>query len=106
MDGIGGVHSIVRGRDNFFEKTTRSLATLQRVRQEERLSFVLRLKTVLMEQNLHDAHNVAHYAVENGMEVFYQAVEQNYNTPEDPRWFEHSDNWPKDPERAVKPCRA
>ena len=102
MDGIGGVHSIVRGRDNFFEKTTRSLATLQRVRQEKRLSFVLRLKTVLMEQNLHDAHNVAHYAVENGMEVFYQAVEQNYNTPEDPRWFEHSDNWPKDPERAVQ----
>jgi len=35
------------------------------------------------------------------MEVFYQAVEQNYNTEEDPRWFEHSDNWPKNPSRAV-----
>jgi MoaA/NifB/PqqE/SkfB family radical SAM enzyme len=35
------------------------------------------------------------------MEVFYQAVEQNYNTPEDTRWFEHSANWPKDAGQAV-----
>ena len=35
------------------------------------------------------------------MEVFYQAVEQNYNTEEDPRWFEHSENWPKNSSRAV-----
>jgi MoaA/NifB/PqqE/SkfB family radical SAM enzyme len=54
-----------------------------------------------MEQNIHDVHNVAEYASANGMEVFYQAVEQNYNTEEDRRWFEHSDNWPKNPSRAV-----
>ena len=35
------------------------------------------------------------------MEVFYQAVEQSYNTEEDPRWFEHGDNWPKSPSRVV-----
>ena len=37
----------------------------------------------------------------HGLEVFYQPIEQNYNTPEDPTWFQHSDNWPKDRERAV-----
>ena len=39
------------------------------------------------------------------MDVFYQAVEQNYNTPEDPRWFEKSENWPKDPERPIAAVR-
>jgi len=105
LDGVGEAHSIVRGRENFFEKTTRSLATLRRVRKESGLRFVIRLKTVIMEQNLHDAHNTAHYAAEHDMEVFYQAVEQNYNTPEDSRWFEHSQNWPKNPERAVQTVR-
>jgi MoaA/NifB/PqqE/SkfB family radical SAM enzyme len=100
LDGIGETHTIIRGRENFFEKTTRSLDTLKRIRAEKGLRFAIRLKTVVMEQNLHDVHNVAEYAAANGMEVFYQAVEQNYNTEEDPRWFEHSGNWPKDPGRA------
>jgi MoaA/NifB/PqqE/SkfB family radical SAM enzyme len=101
LDGIGETHTIIRGRENFFEKTTRSLDTLKRIRAEQGLRFDIRLKTVIMEQNIHDVHNVAEYASANGMEVFYQAVEQNYNTEEDPRWFEHSDNWPKNPSRAV-----
>ena len=101
LDGIGETHTIIRGRENFFEKTTRSLDTLKRIRAEKGLRFDIRLKTVIMEQNIHDVHNVAEYAAANGMEVFYQAVEQNYNTEEDPRWFEHSDNWPKNPSRAV-----
>jgi MoaA/NifB/PqqE/SkfB family radical SAM enzyme len=100
LDGIGETHTIIRGRDNFFEKTTRSLDTLKRIRAEKGFRFAIRLKTVVMEQNLHDVHNVAEYAASNGMEAFYQAVEQNYNTEEDPRWFEHSGNWPKDPGRA------
>jgi hypothetical protein len=39
------------------------------------------------------------------MEVFFQAIEQNYNTPEDPRWFETSENWPKDTESAITAVR-
>jgi MoaA/NifB/PqqE/SkfB family radical SAM enzyme len=101
LDGVGETHTIIRGRENFFEKTTRTLETLKRVRTEKSLKFPIRLKTVIMRQNLHDVGNVAEFAATNGMEVFYQAVEQNYNTPEDPRWFETSDNWPKDPEQAV-----
>ena len=56
---------------------------------------------MIMEHNLHDVAAMARYAQTHGLEVFYQPIEQNYNTPEDPTWFEHSDNWPKDRERAV-----
>src|SRR5207244_11957099 len=68
-------------------------------------SYTMRLKTVIMAQNLHEVANVAQFAAGNGMEVFYQAVEQNYNTAEDQRWFEHSENWPKDASQAVSAVR-
>ena len=105
LDGIGDTHTLIRGRENFFEKTNRTLETLKRLRTEKSLSYAIRLKTVVMRQNLHDVANVARFAAQNGMEVFYQAVEQNYNTPEDTRWFEHSENWPKDPSLAVSAVR-
>jgi MoaA/NifB/PqqE/SkfB family radical SAM enzyme len=102
LDALGETHTLIRGREKFFEKTSRTLETLQRVRKENQLKFVLRLKTVIMNQNMDEVHRVAEFAGQNdGMESFYQAIEQNYNTPEDPRWFEHSDNWPRDPERAI-----
>src|SRR5579883_105837 len=106
LDGLGDTHSTIRGRAGFFEKTARALDTLRRIRAEKRLSFAIRLKTVIMEHNLGDLEAVAHYAAGHGYEVFYQAVEQNYNTPEDPRWFEHSENWPRDPARAVAAVRS
>jgi len=97
LDGVGETHTIIRGREKFFEKTSRTLETLTRLRTEKKLGYAIRLKTVIMRQNLHDVDNVARFAAEHGMEVFYQAVEQNYNTPEDARWFETSENWPRDP---------
>src|SRR3954447_5541085 len=33
-DGIGETHNKIRGRDNFFEKTSATIQTLQRVRKE------------------------------------------------------------------------
>ena len=105
LDGIGEAHTVVRGREKFFEKTTRTIETLRRMRSEKGARFDIRLKTVIMAQNLHDVANVARFAAEKGLEVFYQAVEQNYNTPEDPRWFETSGNWPRDPDRAVAAVR-
>jgi len=105
LDGVGETHTRIRGRENFFEKTSRTLDTLKRMRAEKSLSYTIRLKTVIMAQNLHDVANVAQFAAGNGMEVFYQAVEQNYNTAEDQRWFEHSENWPKDASQAVSAVR-
>jgi MoaA/NifB/PqqE/SkfB family radical SAM enzyme len=101
LDGIGEFHTKIRGRDNFFEKTTTSIRTLQRMRRENRLDFTIRLKHVIMSHNLGQAAEVARFAAQDGMEVFFQAIEQNYNTPEDPRWWEHTDNWPKDTDRAI-----
>jgi MoaA/NifB/PqqE/SkfB family radical SAM enzyme len=101
LDGIGDTHTLVRGHPKFWERTSRSIGTLQRMRREHELTYKIRLKTVIMAQNLHDVASVARFATQEKMEVFYQAIEQNYNTPEDPRWFEHSQNWPRDTKKAV-----
>jgi MoaA/NifB/PqqE/SkfB family radical SAM enzyme len=101
IDGIGEAHNLVRGRPGFWEKSLRSLALLTSLRERHRLRYTLRLKTVVMSQNLHDVANVARFAAEHDMEVFYQPIEQNYSTVEDHRWWEHSENWPRDTARAV-----
>ncbi|MEK6408481.1 MAG: radical SAM protein [Acidobacteriota bacterium] len=101
LDGIGEVHNRIRGREKFFEKTAASIETLKRVRKEKGLGFEIRLKTVIMRQNLEHVCEVAHYANQDGMHVFYQPIEQNYNTAEDAQWFEHSNTWPDDPDKAV-----
>ncbi len=54
-----------------------------------------------MSHNLHDAVEIARFGNEEGVEVFYQAIEQNYNTPDDAEWYLHSDNWPKHPAQAT-----
>jgi len=101
LDGIGETHSLVRGRPGFWDKSHRSLMLFKRLREEHALPYAIRLKTVVMSHNIHDVANVARFAAEHGFEVFYQPIEQNYNTQEDPRWWEHTENWPKDPARAV-----
>ena len=102
LDGIGAVHSLVRGIPDFFERTSTSIDTLLRVRSERKLNYTLRAKTVIMQQNLDSLADVARFATREGMEVFYQPIEQNYNTPDDPEWFLRSANWPRDPEQAVR----
>jgi len=101
MDGVGATHSLVRGREDFWEKASSSVNTLIRLRKEERLGYAIRLKTVIMEHNLHDACNVARFAAANGLEVLYQPIEQNYDTPQDLEWFKHTANWPKDSGQAL-----
>nr|WP_294560339.1 radical SAM protein [uncultured Rhodopila sp.] len=101
LDGIGETHSLVRGRPNFWERSLASLQMLRRLRTEHRLHTIIRLKTVLMAQNIHSAGEVARFARENDFEVFYQPIDKNYNSAEDSRWFETAPTWPKDPEAAV-----
>jgi MoaA/NifB/PqqE/SkfB family radical SAM enzyme len=105
FDGIGETHSLIRGREGFAEKTLRSIQTLIRVRRELKLKTAIRLKTVIMKQNLDDVCEVARFAARAGLEVFYQAIEQNYNTPEDATWFEHSETWPSDTAKAVRAAK-
>jgi MoaA/NifB/PqqE/SkfB family radical SAM enzyme len=101
VDGLGEVHSTIRGRPGFAERTFGSLETLLRLRRDEGLAYSILLKTVVMRQNLGELAPIARFAAEKGVEVLYQPIEQNYNTAEDPRWFETSENWPDDPQRAV-----
>lgn len=101
VDGVGETHSKVRGREGFWEKTSESIQTLQRVRKEEGLNFSILLKTVIMDHNLDGVAEVARFAQENDIEVLYQPIEQNYNTPDDPHWFENSPTWPRDSQKAV-----
>jgi MoaA/NifB/PqqE/SkfB family radical SAM enzyme len=101
LDGIGDTHTKIRGRDKFFEKTSRTIDTLRRIRAERKLDYTIRVKNVVMSYNLDEVCEVARLANQDGMEAFFQPIEQNYNTPEDSRWFEHSENWPQDTEHAI-----
>ena len=101
FDGIGETHDRVRGRAGFVKKTEKTIGTLKRMRQEHSLDMVIRLKTVIMRQNLEDICEVARFAQKENLEVFYQPIEQNYNTTEDALWFTHSETWPSDTEKVV-----
>jgi MoaA/NifB/PqqE/SkfB family radical SAM enzyme len=101
FDGIGDIHDLVRGRVGFFAKTEQSIRTLQRVREQNNLDLVIRLKTVIMRQNLHAVIDVARFAQRENLDVFYQPIEQNYNTEDDSDWYKHSDNWPTDTRKAL-----
>ena len=105
LDGVGEVHTLVRRRPRFWERTSRSIDTLKRVRKQNGLRYTIRLKNVIMAHNLSDTLEVARFANQDGMEVFYQAIEQNYNTPDDAQWYLHSDNWPKDTSKAISNVR-
>lgn len=102
LDGLNETHTRIRRRENFFEKTSATIETLKRVRVEHGLDFGIRLKTVVMEHNLDDLCGLARFATHDRMDILYQAIEQNYNTPEDPTWYLHSENWPKDVDKAVR----
>jgi MoaA/NifB/PqqE/SkfB family radical SAM enzyme len=101
LDGMSEAHTKIRGREGFFDKTSTTIDTLRRMRKERGLGYTIRLKNVIMAHNLDDACEIARLGSQEGMEVFYQPIEQNYNTVEDPTWFEHSENWPKDTAKAV-----
>ena len=105
LDGMGETHTKVRGRPNFWERSMRSLETLKRMRKEHDLGYIIRLKNVIMDHNLHDTVELARFAQQDGVEIFFQAIEQNYNTPEDSQWFLHSENWPKDTAKAIANVR-
>lgn len=96
LDGLGETHTRVRGRPHFWEQSITTLETLLRLRREEKLGYTIRLKHVLMSHNIGDTVKLARWAREKGVEIFFQPIEQNYNTPEDPHWYLHSENWPQD----------
>lgn len=101
VDGVGDAHTRIRGRPGFWERTSRSIETMKRVRQQCQLRFTIRLKHVIMSHNIDESLRVADYGNCEGTEVFFQPIEQNYNTPDDPEWFRHSENWPANVDRVI-----
>jgi MoaA/NifB/PqqE/SkfB family radical SAM enzyme len=75
------------------------------MRSEAGLRHIIRLKNVIMEHNLDETLKVARFGNQEGMEVFFQPIEQNYNTAEDSQWYLESENWPKDTARAIANVR-
>jgi len=105
LDGFGDTHTLVRGRPNFWEFSHNSLQTMLRLRKEEKLNYTVRLKHVLMSYNVGETVKLAKYAEQDGVEIFFQPIEQNYNTVDDPDWYKHSENWPTDIPRVVENVR-
>jgi MoaA/NifB/PqqE/SkfB family radical SAM enzyme len=105
FDGVGQIPDLIRGRDGFAARAETSILTLRKMRREKSLALAIRLKTVIMRQNLDAVCEVAQFARRNDVEVFYQPIEQNYNTPEDAHWYEHSPTWPADSAKAVAVVR-
>lgn len=101
LDAAGDSHSLIRGHADFWQRTSRTIDILCRIRSEERRTYGIRLKTVVMQQNLEDVAGVAHFARDKGIEVFYQPIERHYNTPDNPTWYESVPTWPKDSQQAV-----
>ena len=101
LDGVGELRTRVRGRAGFWERTSRSIETLKRLRSEHNSTYTIRLKHVLMSHNAGESLRVAEYGNCEGTEVFFQPIEQNYSTVEDPEWFRHSANWPDEVEGIV-----
>jgi MoaA/NifB/PqqE/SkfB family radical SAM enzyme len=101
LDGLGETHDRVRGRTGFFERTQKTIETLTRARAERNRDFSIRLKTVVMSHNLDALSDLAEFATRVGADVLYQAIERNYNSPEDPHWYQQSPNWPQDPGAAL-----
>jgi MoaA/NifB/PqqE/SkfB family radical SAM enzyme len=102
LDGVGESHNTVRGRPDFWSKTSASIDTLLRMRAQESLHYKIQLKTVVMRQNFEAVTDIARFAGEKGVDVFYQPIEQNYNTEADPLWYEKSPNFPPDRGKVVQ----
>jgi len=100
LDSVSKTHNLIRGRDDFLQRTIQTIETLASLRTAEK-QFEILLKTVIMQQNLAEVSDVAEFAAQQGLEVFYQPIEQNYNTPENALWFDHNETWPADTEAAV-----
>ncbi|RIK77550.1 MAG: hypothetical protein DCC67_12550 [Planctomycetota bacterium] len=102
LDGVDETHDEVRGREGFVRYTRKTLETLLALRRARRLRFSIRLKTVVMARNLHALEELAEFATQDGVDILFQPIERNYNSPDDPHWYLHSANWPQDPAAAVR----
>jgi glycosyltransferase involved in cell wall biosynthesis/MoaA/NifB/PqqE/SkfB family radical SAM enzyme len=90
------VHDRFRGGAGFHAATTSAIYSLVRERREQMVPLRILLKTVISADNLHELAAIARWAGEQGLEVQYQPIEQNYGEEQNPSWYSQSPLWIND----------
>jgi MoaA/NifB/PqqE/SkfB family radical SAM enzyme len=97
LDGISpSVHDAFRGKSGFHDKTMSAINALNSARRKREMPLRILLKTVISANNLHELVPIAVWAKEQGLEVQFQPIEQNYEEDLDPAWYHASPLWIKD----------
>jgi MoaA/NifB/PqqE/SkfB family radical SAM enzyme len=87
------IHDRFRGGVGFHSATTAAILQLVRERNIQKVPLRILLKTVISSENLFELAAVAQWADEQGVEVQYQPIEQNYGDAYDPMWYLRSPLW-------------
>jgi len=97
FDGLSApVYDRFRGREGFHEKVLAAILALNRLRRGAARPMRLLLKTVISANNLHEIVPIAEWVKQQGLEVQYQPIEQNYGEEPDNGWYKVSPFWVKD----------
>lgn len=96
-------HNFIRGRNDFFEKTTQALQSLAKYRNKFNPHLKVVAKPTIMSHNLDELTCIAKWAKDNNITgVKYQAIEQIYDQERDPNWYKHCALWINDTNRVKK----
>lgn len=95
-------HNLIRGREDFFEKSASALQSLARYRNKFNPHLKIIAKTTIMSHNLDDLTSIAMWAKDNNITVKYQAVEQIYGQERVPDWYKNCDLWINDVNKVTK----
>lgn len=97
------MHNFIRGRDDFFERTTSALQSLTKYRNEFNQNLKIVAKATIMSHNLDELAGIAKWAKDNNITgVKYQAIEQIYGQERDPDWYKNCDLWINDANKVME----
>lgn len=95
------VHNRLRGNPQAFEKATRALSLLSKLRKPSKP--FLSVTTIIMGSTLDGLEKLVSWVKEKGIEaIFFQALWQNFGSQYNKNWFKESDLWPKDYRKVKK----
>lgn len=97
FDGINAVtHDRFRGVSGFHARTLAALSALRTYRKIKNKPLKILLKTVVSANNLEELAAIARFTQEQGLEVLYQPIEQNYGEEPNAGWYKDSTLWIRD----------
>jgi len=97
FDGINAeTHDRFRGESGYHDKTSSAVSAFREQRDKSGKPLRILLKTVISRNSLAELEDIALFVRENGFEVQYQPIEQNYGEESDPQWFRKSALWIED----------